>query len=135
MAFEDEQDPYCRSDRFAAKNGMVITEVGENYSVGQMTIDESFLNGIGIPMGGCYFTLGDITFGAASHYIHRTVVTLNSSIDFIASAQVGDTVTARCECVASARKIQRFEITMTDQNGKLLALMHVTGYRKEHHNA
>ncbi len=62
-----------------------------------MPIDETCLNGIGIPMGGCYFTLGDFSFGVASHYIKNNMVTMNSQIDFIASAKVGDTITARCE--------------------------------------
>ena len=63
MAEEEEiveTDPYCTSDRFAAKNGIKAIEVGEDYSVCTMPIDETCLNGIGIPMGGCYFTLGDL---------------------------------------------------------------------------
>ena len=135
MAEIVETDPFCKTDRFASKNGMVVTEVGENYSVCQMVIDESFLNGIGIPMGGAYFTLGDLSFGAASHYIVNEMVTLNSQIDFIASAKLGDTVTARCsQAPGTSKKIQRYEIKITDQDDKLLALMHVTGYRKSHHS-
>lgn len=137
MAEEEEiveTDPYCTSDRFAAKNGIKAIEVGEDYSVCIMPIDETCLNGISIPMGGCYFTLGDFSFGVASHYIKNNMVTMNSQIDFIASAQVGDTITARCELVpCTSKKIARYEITMNDQNGKLLALMHVTGYRRSHH--
>ena len=132
MAFEDEKDPYCTSDRFATKNGMKVVELGEDSATATMTIDESFLNGIGIPMCGCYFTLGDYSFGAACHYIKNEIVTLNSQIDFIASAQLGDTVYARCHCVSATRRTMRYEVEMTDQNGKLLALMHVTGYRKGH---
>ena len=132
MAFEDEKDPYCKTDRFTAKNGMAITELGEDWATAEMTIDESFLNGIDIPMGGCYFTLGDFSFGAACHYIKNEIVTLNSQIDFIASAKVGDTVRAHCHCVSATRKTSRYEIEITDQTGKLLGLMHVTGYCKAH---
>ena len=88
MAEEEEiveTDPYCTSDRFAAKNGIKAIEVGEDYSVCIMPIDETCLNGISIPMGGCYFTLGDFSFGVASHYIKNNMVTMNSQIDFIAS--------------------------------------------------
>lgn len=137
MAEEEivETDPYCTSDHFAAKNGIKAIEVGEDYSVCTMPIDETCLNGIGIPMGGCYFTLGDFSFGVASHYIKNQMVTLNSQIDFIASAKVGDVITARCEMAPGAsKKIARFEITMKDQDGKLLALMHVTSYRKSRHH-
>lgn len=134
MAETVEADPFCKTDKFAAKNGMEVTEVGENYSVAQMVIDESFLNGIGIPMGGAYFTLGDLSFGAASHYIANEMVTLNSQIDFIASAKLGDTVIARCtQAPGTSKKIQRYEIKITDQDDTLLGLMHVTGYRKSRH--
>ena len=91
---EREPDPYCRTDRFAAKNGCIITEVGDGYAKGTKTIEESDLNGLDIPMGGMYFTLADLTFGAANDYIANGVVTLNSSIEFIASAKLGDTLTA-----------------------------------------
>ena len=132
MDLEDEVDLYCKSDRFTAKNGMKIIEVGENTATAAMTIDESFLNGIGIPMGGSYFTLGDFSFGAASRYIKNQIVTLNSQIDFIASAKLGDTVYARCHCVSATYKTMRYEVDIRDQDDKLLALMHVTGYRKGH---
>ena len=110
---------------------MVVTELGENYAKAQMTIEESFLNGLDIPMGGVYFTLGDFTFGACNQYITNGVVTLDASIDFIASAKLGDTVTATCTEVSRARKIVRNVIEMHDQNGKLLCVMRCTGYRKE----
>lgn len=48
---------------------------------------------------------------------------MNSQIDFIASAKVGDTITARCELVpCTSKKIARYEITMKDQDGKLSRL-------------
>ena len=53
MAEEEEiveTDPYCTSDRFAAKNGIKAIEVGEDYSVCIMPIEETCLNGISIPM-------------------------------------------------------------------------------------
>lgn len=128
---EHEPDPYCKTDRFAAKNGMVVTELGENYAKTEMVIDESILNGLGIPMGGAYFTLGDFAFGAANQYITNSVVTLDASIDFIASAKLGDTVSATCSQVSRARKIVRNEIIIRDQDDKLLAIMRCTGYRKE----
>ena len=69
---EREPDPYCTSDRFAAKNGMKVIELGDGFARCQMTMDESTLNGLGIPMGGAYFTLADFCFGAANDYISPT---------------------------------------------------------------
>ena len=128
---ERQPDPYCTSDRFAAKNGMKIVEVREGFARAQMTIDDSCLNGLDIPMGGAYFTLADFAFGAANDYIQNSVVTLNASIEYIASAKLGDTITATCTTVAKARKIARNEIEIRDQDGKLLSLVRCTGYRKE----
>lgn len=131
MLQQRDPDPYCTTDRFAAKNGMKVVEVGEGYSRAEKVIEESDLNGIDIPMGGVYFTLADISFGAANNYIANGVVTLNCSIEFIASAKVGDTITAECRTVAKARKIVRNEVEIKDQDGKLLTLVRITGYRKE----
>ena len=131
MLQEREPDPYCTTDRFAAKNGMKVTELGDGWAKAQKLITDSDPNGLDIPMGGVYFTLADLSFGAANDYIAHGVVTLNSSIEFIASAKLGDTITAECKTVAKARKIVRNEVEVTDQDGKLLALVRVTGYRKE----
>lgn len=128
---EREPDPYCISDRFAAKNGMKVIELGDGFARCQMTMDESTLNGLGIPMGGAYFTLADFCFGAANDYISNSIVTLNSNIEYIASAKVGDVVTATCTTIAKARKIVRNEIEVRNQDDKLLCLVRCVGYRKE----
>lgn len=128
---ERERDPYCTSDRFATVNGMKVVELGENSAKAQVTIEKKHLNGLGITMGGVYFTLADFTFGAANQYITNGIVTLDANIDFIASAKLGDTITATCTQVAKARKIVRNDIVITDQDGKLLANVRCTGYRKE----
>lgn len=128
---ERTPDPYCTSDRFAAKNGMKVVELGDGFAKAQMTIDESFLNGLDIPMGGAYFTLADFAFGAANDYIANGIVTLNASIEYIASAKLGDVVTATCTTVGKARKIVRNEVEIRNQDDKLLTLVRVTGYRKE----
>lgn len=123
-------DPYYKTDRFAAKNGMVVTKVEPGYAEAKMTISADHLNGLDITHGGVYFALADFTFGAATDYITNSMVTLNATIEFISSAEEGDELTAISREVGSSRRILRHDIDIRDQNGNLLAMVRCVGYRR-----
>lgn len=48
-------------------------------------------------------------------------VSINLSVDFLASARVGDVVTARARLVRQGRRVVNAECTLTDAAGQLLA--------------
>lgn len=126
----DKNNPHYQADRFSEKCGMVMTEIGDDYAIAELTIDESCLNGIGIPHGGLYFALADFAFGGATRYLESGNMTIDASTSFIASAQLGDTIRATCRKISSSKHFARHEAEIRDQNGKLLNLVHFTGYHR-----
>ena len=126
-----KHDPYCLGDRFSAHGGMKVIKLGPSYAEAEVTIEDYHLNSIDIPHGGVYFFLADLAFGAANNYLENSMVTLDSTIEFIASAKLGDVVTAYCKEVSSTRRIKRHRIEVRDQDGKLLTVINCTGYAKK----
>ena len=56
-----------KGDRFAATNGMQLTEVREGYARAEMKVEKRHLNGAGVCQGGAYFTLADLAFAAVTN--------------------------------------------------------------------
>ncbi len=128
LASEEELTRYTKTSSFAADNGVLITEMGDDYAVGTLTVEKRHLNGAGLPHGGMYITLADSVFGAATRYIDTAMVTLGTSMEYIASAKQGDTLTCRCTLVAASRRVPHFEARILNQHGTLLFVAHFTGY-------
>lgn len=123
-------EPYVNGDAFSALCGMRITHMEKNYAEACVTISEKHLNLLKIPHGGIYFVLADFVFGAAVDYLSVNMVTLNASIEFLASANLGDVLTAVSRDTGSTRTIIRHDITITNQDAKVMAVVHCTGYKK-----
>ncbi len=126
------KDPsfYNDNDRFSAANGMELVEVGEDVAVARMTIGEQHLNCLGIVHGGVYFSLADLACGASVGYEESGAVTLDSYGEFIASAQVGDTITATAHPEAETRRTVRISVELRNQDDVLLTRFHFTNYKK-----
>lgn len=117
-------------DRFATENGAVIEEVGENYAKCSMQIGERHINAAGAVMGGVYFTLADFAFAVAIDGAKTGIVSLNANIDFLGAASLGDIIIAKTVLIKHGRNICVYRIEITNQLGKPLALVKITGFCK-----
>ena len=124
-----EPDPYCKGDRFAQANGMEVVEVAEGYAKAVMTIQEVHLNCLDIVHGGVYFALADLACGASVDYVMKTSVTLNTFVEFIKSAKLGDTVTAISHVESQTRKFVRTIVELFNQDDELLYVFRSVNYR------
>ena len=66
FASTEEAREYFKGDRFATNSGMLLDELGEDYAVCSMTLNEGHRNANGGIMGGVIFTLADLAFAALS---------------------------------------------------------------------
>ncbi len=116
------------NDRFATKNGAIIDELSEDHCVCSMDITDDHRNALGGIMGGAIFTLADFAFAVSSNNDHSPTVALDVNIHFLTSSK-GNRLTAVSKKVKSGRTTSVFEITVTDDNGKDVALFIGTGYK------
>ena len=123
-----EAQEFFRNDRFATKNGAIIEEISEDRCVCSMEITDDHRNALGGIMGGAIFTLADFAFAVASNHDHNPTVALDVNIHYLSPSK-GNRLTASTRCVKSGRTTSIFEITVTDDRGKDVAVFIGTGYK------
>ena len=123
-----EAQEYFKGDIFATENGMVIEELGEDYSLCSMTLNEHHLNANGGIMGGVIFTLGDFAFAVLSNQIHRPTVAQQVSINYL-GAPKGNILKAEALVKKTGRSSTIINVDISDGEGRAVAQFIGTGFK------
>lgn len=126
---ENAKRCFCQ-DLYATKlSGIRIDEVKPNYAKCSMPITPDHLNANCCVMGGAIFTLADYAFAIAANSENPVTVTLSSTINFLSPAS-GSILFAEAKCDKLTKTISFYTTTITDENGKTVAIATSTGFRK-----
>ena len=109
------------NDRFAATNGIQLTEVKEGYARAEMTVTPDHLNAGGVCQGGAIFTLADLVFAAVVNQCENLTFAINSTIYYHVSAREGDTLRAEGRFSCAHHRIPSVEVEVTNQDGVRIA--------------
>ena len=124
----EEAREYFKGDIFAAENGMVIRELGEDYALCAMTLREDHRNAYGGVMGGVLFTLADFAFAVLANQLHRLTVAQQVSVNFL-SPPKGDRLTARAEVKKSGKSSTVINVDVFDEAGREVIQFVGTGFK------
>ena len=115
-------------DLYATKlSGIEIDEIGKDYAKCSMRLTENHKNAYGGVMGGAIYTLADFAFAVASNYEkEQATVSLSSQASFM-TATAGDTLFAEAKLLKDGKRNNFFEVTVTDNLNKLVAIVAFTG--------
>lgn len=117
------------NDLFSQWLGVEVLEVSEGYSKIKMTIRKEMINGFGIVHGGVAFSLADSAFAFACNNRNNLSVALDTSINFIKPVHVEDVLTAEAKELHNGRSTGLYHITITNQQGHVVALFKGTCFR------
>jgi len=118
-------------DRFAKRNGCCVTRVGEGCATAQMTVTEQHLNGGDVCQGGALFTLADHAMAAVMNSRGVLTLSIQTGIQFMHSAYLGDVLTAEAVEVVNHPKIPSCEVKVSNQDGELICVLTGIAYRKK----
>ena len=124
----EEARAYFVNDRFASTNGVRLDELTEDGCVCHVDLTDNCRNALGGVMGGIIFTLADFAFAVSSNNVHEGTVAIDVSIQFLSAAK-GSRLTARSVCVKDGRTTCVYQITVTDDTGRNVALFTGTGFK------
>lgn len=115
-------------DLYATKlSGIKIDEIGKDYAKCSMILTENHKNAYGGVMGGAIYTLADFAFAVASNYDkEQASVSLSSQASFM-SATKGSILFAEAKLLKDGKRNNFFEVTVTDDLDKHVAIVHFTG--------
>lgn len=123
------RDGMSANDRVLQANGIRFEAVGPGYAKLTMTVRDEMLNGFAICHGGFITVLADTAFAYACNSSNEQTVASGISLDFMAPGRPGDLLCAEAKEVFAAGRTGVYDITVTNQNGELIAVMRGKSYR------
>jgi len=100
---------------------MKLVELTPGYSRVAMKLTPDHLNFNGMVFGGIVMALADQAFAYATNSLVSPSIATQFNIHLISGATVGDELIAECKVIKSGRRIGVSEMTVTNQDGKLIA--------------
>lgn len=125
----DKPEEFLKRDVFATHCGVELTEIGEGTAAGKLTLQAHHFNGVKIAHGAAIFTLADTVFAAAANSHGYVAVAVNVNISYLKAVQSGTLYAVAKENNPRGR-VGSYTVTITDQNGDLVALFEGLAYRK-----
>ena len=93
-----------------------------------MTVRKEMLNGFDIVHGGITYSLADSALAFASNGHGRKSVSVETSISHTEACKEDDVLTTHTEEMSLSKKIGIYQITITNQHNKTVALFKGTVY-------
>ena len=109
--------------------GIALTEIRPGYARMTMTIRADMLNGHDTCHGGYIFALADSTFAFACNSHNQNTVASGCTIDYLAPGLLGDVLTAEGVEQSLAGRTGVYDILVTNQHGRRVALFRGRSYR------
>jgi acyl-CoA thioesterase len=100
---------------------MKLMELSPGYAKVVMKLAPEHQNFNGMIFGGIVMSVADQAFAYGTNSLVSPSIATQFNIHLIAGARIGDELTAECRVVKSGRRIGISEITVTNQDGKLIA--------------
>ena len=124
---EDAREVFSKDLYATELSGAVIDEIGDNYAKCSMELTPNHKNAYGGIMGGAIYTLADFAFAVASNYGKEcATVSLVGQANFM-SATKGNKLFAEARLLKAGKRNSFFEVTVTDDFDKLIAVVSFTG--------
>jgi len=113
--------------------GLRFLAVGPGSAKMTMTIRAEMLNGIQLAQGGFITALADAAFAYACNSYNEQAVAAGLSVEFTAPAHLDDVLTAEAKEVFSSGRTGIYDVAVTNQHGKLVAVMRGKSHRLKGH--
>ena len=115
--------------------GMLLAEIRPGYARMTMPVRADMLNGHQTCHGGYIFMLADSAFAFACNSHNFNTVGAGCTIDYLAPGREGDLLTAEAVEQALAGKTGVYDIKVTNQEGRTVALFRGKSHRVNGHVA
>lgn len=101
-----------------------IEDVSLEHAVVSMEVLPDMVNGLGVIHGGLAFALADTALAYAACAGDELHVTTAAAVNFLASAQLGEKLTAIAKVVAREGRSTAINVIVTGEGGRTIATCH-----------
>lgn len=122
-------------DPASQKLGMILLDIGPGYARMTMPVRADMLNGHQTCHGGYIFMLADSAFAFACNSHNFNTVGAGCTIDYLAPGREGDLLTAEAVEQAQSGKTGVYDVRVSNQDGRTVALLRGKSHRVAGHVA
>lgn len=119
------------NDAFSQWLGIKIIEVDGSKVTLQMTVRPEMTNGFAVTHGGISYSLADSALAFASNGHGRLCMSIETSISHLLPIKPGDVLTAISEELSLSNRIGVYQVKVTNQDDKVVALFKGMVFRKD----
>ncbi len=124
------KDFLTEGDMMAKNEGVKLIEVTPEYAITELTVEKRHLNAGGVCHGAAIFLLADFALAAVTNATGKLSFAISNTITYHKGGKLGDVLTAHAKMAASHPKLPYSIISITNQNGELIATCTGTCYSK-----
>ena len=110
-----------KQDLIARFLGMKLEDLSPGRARVSMKLKPEYLNFDGVVFGAIIAAVADQAFAYGSNSVAHPSVASQFNICFLGAPSVNDELTAECQVVKNGRRVGISEITVTNQDGRLIA--------------
>lgn len=126
MTLEKAREFFAQ-DRYATvATGIVIDEIGDNYSKVSLRLKDHHKAAGDHVMGGVFYTIADFSFAVATNDDEHLTVTTNGNISYYSQPK-DDTLIAECISLKEGKRFCFYESTLRDGLGNIVAKVSFSG--------
>jgi len=118
-----QDDPWVRT------LGIRYLDLRRGYCRVSLTLQPHMVNFQGYPHGGVIFSLADVAFGAACNAHGQDAVALSVTISYLAAVKPDATLVAEARATRQGRRAGFYDVTVTSEEGTLVAAVHCVAHR------
>jgi len=107
--------------------GIKLDEIGDGYARVRLETRPEHLNFVGTVHGGVIMTLADSAFGYALNALHFPTVAAQFNTNFLNPVNPGKGLVAECRVLKAGKRTVMAEISVSDEDGTLIAKATGTG--------
>ncbi|HPF30198.1 MAG TPA: PaaI family thioesterase [Lachnospiraceae bacterium] len=126
---EEINERFAKENGYVKKNRIEITDVSEGYAKGRIELELSDNNPFGYVHGGCLFTLADTVGGIAAMTYGQMVTTISAQVHYLNQARDTKYIEARTKEIKNGRTTSIYEVEITDQMNKTIAMFTLTYFK------
>ncbi|MCH3954692.1 MAG: PaaI family thioesterase [Eubacterium sp.] len=119
MTYQEIMDLRNKTNAFAIKQGIKVTELSKGYAKAWVKITPELQNPTHSVHGGLLFTLCDIACGSAASSYGIQITTVDSSMHFLRAAINVPELFAEAREIKHGRRVMVFEADVKDREGTL----------------
>jgi acyl-CoA thioesterase len=111
-----------QNDAFSQWMNLEVLKIGAGFCTVSCKVNSEMLNGFHILHGGISYSLADSALAFASNSYGNQCVSIETSISHTKPAKLGDTIFASCKELYRGKTTGIYEVKVTNQDQKLIAL-------------